>query len=165
MFFDTLIKDQRIDSLLLRIFQLFHYVARCGDLDLDSKKEYLRNQKIFKQYSTTKVLEEAVSLRNVDKRLNSGKEIWERNIIWNVRSPGKLMGRMEEIFGLNIYKLMVLASTEYNQEDIEDIGDEQLKKQLNICIRDGNCDELKGMVMEQGIILQNYNYLVKLEPL
>ena len=64
---------------------------------------------------------------------------------------------MEEIFGLNIYKLMVLASTEYNQEDIEDIGDEQLKKQLNICIRDGNCDELKGMVMEQGIILQNYN--------
>ena len=121
-------------------------------MDLDSQEEYRRNQKIFKQYSTTKVIEAAVSLRNVDKRLNSGKEIWERNIIWNVRSPGKLMRRMEEIFGLNIYKLMVLSSTEYIQEDI---GDDELKKVLNICIRNGNCSELNGMVMEQGKNLPN----------
>ena len=57
------------------------------------------------------------------------------------------MENINEIFGLNIYKLEVLSST---ADNLEDIRDEEIRKLLNICMKEGNCEELKMLVSEYG---------------
>ena len=133
--------DNITDSLLSDGFQLFHYIARCQDMDQNSHKKVKAALKTFKDGSTMKILETANEIRNMDKTQQTGKDIWKES------SAGKLMKKLNEIFGLNIYKLEVLSSTEDN---LEDIRDEVIRKSLDICMEKGNCEELKIIVSEYG---------------
>ena len=80
-------------------------------------------------------------IRNRDKTQKTGRDIWKES------SAGKLMKKLNEIFGLNIYKLEILSST---PDNLEDIRDEGIRKLLNICMKEGNCEELKKLVSEYG---------------
>ena len=62
-----------------------------------------------------------MEMSNIDTRLNSGKDIWEKNIIWRERSAAKLMDKMDEIFRLNIYQ----SSTE-KREELKEEGKERV---------------------------------------
>ena len=90
----------------------------------------------FQQDSVRTMLEVASKMNNMDRKLREGRNFWEES------SAGKLMERMNEIFGLNIYKLEILSSTEENNEDIKN---EQMK-----CLKEEKCEELKELVMDQG---------------
>ena len=133
--------DKIGDSLLSDGFQLFHYVARCKDMDHKSLAKFKTNVQTCKQGSKMKILEGGNEMNNVDKEQKTGRDIWRES------SAEKLMKKLNEIFGLNIYKLEVLSST---ADNLEDIRDEEIRKLLNICMKEGNCEELKMLVSEYG---------------
>ena len=134
--------DDKINDTLLSVgFQLFHYVARCEDMDEKSVGKFRRILKTFKDGSTMKILETANNINNDDKTQKKGRDIWRES------SAGKLMKKMNEIFGLNIYELEVLSST---TDNLEDIRDEEIKKMLNICTEEKNCEGLKMLVTKYG---------------
>ena len=128
-------------SLLSQGWQLFHYIARCQDKyveSMDMIKEYINT---FNQDTAGTILEAASVINNVDRKLKEGRHIWEKS------SAGKLMEKINEIFGLNIYKLEVLSST---SDNVKDIRDEEIRKLLNICMEEEECNELNMLVTEFG---------------
>ena len=134
-------KDQITDDLLFDGFQLFHYVARCRDMDVRSTNTFENYINIFNKDSIITILEAAMSFSKVDKRLKLARSIWKENY------AGKLLDKMNELFGLNIYKLAVLASS---VDDLEDIRDQQIRKETKNCLEKGSCEELMAIVSDQG---------------
>ena len=65
-----------------------------------------------------------------------------------ISSAQRLMERINEIFGLNVYKLQILGST---TDDLSSIRDKHLNKELEICRKDGECKSLKNILTDQGI--------------
>ena len=63
------------------------------------------------------------------------------------------MENINEIFGLNIYKLEVLSST---SDNLKEIRDEKIRKLLNICMEEEECKELEMLVTEYGEYLVEY---------
>ena len=57
------------------------------------------------------------------------------------------MKKMNGIFGLNIHKLIVLSST---ADNLKDITDEEVRKLLNLCMKEEDCEALKKLVSEYG---------------
>ena len=57
------------------------------------------------------------------------------------------MKKVNETFGLNIYKLEVLSSI---SDNFDNIRDEEIKKLLDICKNEDKCEELKLLVSEYG---------------
>ena len=111
-------KDEISDSLLSQGWELFHYVARCQDTYQESMDTFKKYINTFNKDSAGTILEAASVINNMDRELKEGRNIWEKS------SAGKLMEKMNEIFGLNIYKLEILSSS---GENIGDIRDKQLK--------------------------------------
>ena len=101
-------------------------------------KKYIE---LFNSNSTRTILESALEIKNIDRKQKVGRDIW------NTSSADKLMEYMDEIFGLNIYKLEVLSSTDYSTEDIRN---EQIRDKLNICKQDESCEELMAILGDQG---------------
>ena len=92
-------KDEISDSLLYQGWQLFHYVARCQEYYTESIETFIEYINTFNKDSVGTILEAASVINNMDRKLKEGRNIWEKS------SAGKLMEKMNEIFGLNIYKL------------------------------------------------------------
>ena len=134
-------KDQITDSLLTSGFHLFHYIARCEDIDRESIMMFKKYIELFNSNSTRTILESALEIKNIDRKQKVGRDIW------NTSSADKLMEYMDEIFDLNIYKLEVLSSTDYSTEDIRN---EQIRDKLNICKQDESCEELMAILRDQG---------------
>ena len=115
-------QENLTDSLLLSIaFQLFHYVARCEDIDPNSLKKFGATIKTFQHGSTMKILDTANEIFNIDKVQKKGREIWGQS------SAGKLMRRMDETLGLNIHKSKLYSSS---ADILEEIGDEEELRRL-----------------------------------
>ena len=134
-------KDQITDDLLFDGFQLFHYVARCKDIQTDSINTFQDHINIFNKDSTITILEVANLINKVDTRQKLASSLWKQSY------RGKLMDKMNEIFQLDIYKMAVLASLAY---DLEDIRDEQIRKEMKSCLEKGSCGELRAIVSDQG---------------
>ena len=122
-------------------FQLFHYISRCEDMDPDSTNTYQNHMNSFNKDSTITILEAANLINRVDTRQKLTKSLWKQSY------RGKLMDKMNEIFQLDIYKMAVLASPAY---DLEDIRDEQIRKDIKSCLENGSCEELRAIVSDQG---------------
>ena len=122
------------DSLLSVGFQLFHYIARCEDMDQNSIQKFKTILKTFKDGSSMKILETANEIFNIDKTQKKGRAIWRQS------SAGNLMKKMNEIFGLNIHKSEVLSA-----DNLEDIRDDEIRRLLNICMKEEECEELKRL--------------------
>ena len=134
-------KDEISDYLLSEGWQLFHYVARCQDMYQESMDTFKKYINAFNKDSALTILEAASVINNMERKLKEGRNIWEKT------SASRLMEKMNEIFGLNIYKLEIFSS---NGKDNEDITDEPLKKKLETCLKEEKCEELKGFIMDQG---------------
>ena len=134
-------KDQITDDLLFDGFQLFHYIARCKDIQTDSINTFQDHINIFNKDSTITILEVANLINKVDTRQKLARSLWKQTY------RGKLMDKMNEIFQLDIYKMAVLASPAY---DLEDIRDEQIRKEIKSCLENGSCEELRAIVSDQG---------------
>ena len=104
---------------------------------IDTFKRYI---KTFNHDSTNTILEAAIGIRNLDTRQKAGRDIWE------ISSAQRLMERINEIFGLNVYKLQILGST---TDNLSSTGDKQLNKELEICHKE-ECKELMNILSEQG---------------
>ena len=102
---------------------------------------YQEYSDLFNKDSTIAILESANLINKVDTRQDLARSIWKQSY------AGKLMDKMNEILGLNIYKLAVLASSE---DDLEDIRDEQIRKELKNCHKRGSCEKLRAIVSDQG---------------
>ena len=140
---DQPVYNEKITDFLLSIgYKLFHYVARCEERqEKDSIGKFRTTLKTFKRGSTIKVLETTNEIFNIDKTQKKGRDIWKQN------SAGKLMKKMNGIFGLNIHKLIVLSST---ADNLKDITDEEVRKLLNLCMKEEDCEALKKLVSEYG---------------
>ena len=71
-----------------------------------------------------------------------------KNITMGKSSTRNLMKRMHSEFGLSIYELKALSSTTTN---LEDIDDDQLRSVLKKCQKKGHCEELRGIIKNQGV--------------
>ena len=67
---------------------------------------------------------------------------------------------MNQVFGLNIYKLEILSST---ADNLENIKDDQLKMELKVCEEKGHCKELRNILNDQGIKSKMYKCQQMLE--
>ena len=134
-------KDEISDYLLSEGWQLFHYVARCQDMYQESMDTFKKYINAFNKDSAVTILEAASVINNMERKLKEGRNMWEKT------SASRLMEKMNEIFGLNIYKLEIFSSTGKNNEDIRDVP---LKKKLETCLKEDKCEELKGFIMDQG---------------
>ena len=142
-------KDQITDGLLSDGFQLFHYISRCEDMDPDSTNTYQNHMNSFNKDSTITILEAANLINRVDTRQKLTKSLWKQSY------RGKLMDKMNEIFGLNIYKLAVLASS---VDDLEEIRDDQIRKDMKSCLEKESCEALRAIVSDQGTVMdKKYN--------
>ena len=95
-------------------------------------------------------------LDTTDRKLKGERNFWEKS------SAGKLMGKMNEVFGLNIYELEFFSSTEFNTEDIKD---EELKKKLEKCLKEEKCEEHNGMFMDLGRVFHDIIHYQKIHIL
>ena len=57
------------------------------------------------------------------------------------------MEKVNEIFDLNIYRLEILASS---PDELKEIRDKKLKRQLKTCLIEQNCDDLKKTTNHLG---------------
>ena len=137
-------KEFLTESFLADGFQLFHYIARCQDMDKGSIDMFKKYMNSFNLDSTTTMLEAAMVMNNVETKLKPGRDIWENN------SVDKLMQKMNEVFGLNIHKLEILSST---VNDLENVKNDEIKKELNTCMGKEHCKELRNIVNDQGKML------------
>ena len=134
-------RDQLTDSLLFDGFQLWHYIARCEDLDIKSTKTFRTYFDLFKSDSTTAILEAATVINNMNSRQRT-------NITLEKTSARNLMKKLHSEFGLSIYKLKVLSST---TDNLENIDDEKIRYTLQNCKYNGACEELRKIIQEQGV--------------
>ena len=125
-------KEQMTDSLLYEGFQLFHYIARCEDMDLESTNTFKTYIDLFRTDSPIAILE-AANVMNKQKT--------------NTTSARNLMKKIHSEFGSDIYKLQVLSST---SDNLENEDDEHLRNTLQTCLKRGNCEDLKKMIIDQG---------------
>ena len=133
---DQPVYNEKITDFLLSIgYKLFHYIARCEERqEKDSIGKFRTTLKTFKRGSTIKVLETTNEIFNIDKTQKKGRAIWRQS------SAGKLMKKINEIFGLNIHKSEVLSA-----DNLEDIRDDEIRRLLNICMKEEECEELKRL--------------------
>ena len=137
-------KEQLTNGLLTVGFQLFHYIARCQDMDKGSIDMFKKYMNSFNLDSTTTMLEAAMVMNNIETKLKPGRDIWKNS------SVEKLMQKMNEVFGLNIHKLEILSST---VNDLENVKNDEIKKELNTCMGKEHCKELRNIVNDQGKML------------
>ena len=137
-------KKQITDSLFTLGFQLFQYIASCADYDNQlATNTYLTYINSFKRDPARTIFEAAINLYNFDVKKRVGRDMWKKS------SGEKLMKRMNEIFGLNTDKLKVFS---YAADNLEEIKDDNLKKVIKACIEKNLCEELRGIVENQGTV-------------
>ena len=78
---------------------------------------------MFNQESATTILEQAMEISYDIKRLSK----WLGKHIWSEHLTRRLIEKTHEIFELDIFKLEILTSTNYN---LDEIIDTKLKKEL-----------------------------------
>ena len=105
-------------------------------MDPNSLKKFGATIETFQRGSTMKILETTNEIFNIDKVQKKGREIWGQS------SAGKLMKKMDEIFGLSIQKLKILSST---ADILGENGDEEIRNLLRICPKEEECEELKRL--------------------
>ena len=133
-------KDNITNSLLSDGFQLFHYIARCEDMDMKSSKTFKTYIDSFNNDSSTAILEAAMVMNNINSKKKS-------NFTWGESSVKPLMKKIHSEFGLSIYKLKLLSST---TDDLWDVDDEPLRNILEYCMKNGDCEELREIIQNQG---------------
>ena len=132
--------EQVTDSLLSDGFQLFHYIARCQDFNIDSTITFTTYIKSFNNDSPTAILEAAIEMNNINSRQKTNNN-WERT------SGRNLMRKIHSELGLSIYQLQVLSST---SDHLGNIDDEKLRNIAKNCLPDGHCEELRNIIRNQG---------------
>ena len=135
-------KNKISDSLLSEGYKLFHYIARCKDMNFVAKDTLKIHIESFNKDSNNILLEAATGIHNIDRKLNTGKDFLGKN------SAAELMKMMNEVFDLNIYKLELLAS---EADNLEELRDEQLRTKLKTCLKNAKCEDLKELINDQGI--------------
>ena len=133
-------KDNITNSLLSDGFQLFHYIARCEDMDMKSSKTFKTYIDSFNNDSATAILEAAIEMNNINSRKKS-------NFTWGESSVKALMKKIHSEFDLSIYKLKLLSST---TDDLGDVDDEPLRNILEYCMKNGDCEKLQEIIQNQG---------------
>lgn len=134
-------KEFLTDSFLADGFQLFYYMARCQDMDKGSIDIFRKYMNSFNLDSTTMMLEAAMVMNNFDTKLKTGRDIWKKS------SLDKLMQKMDQVFGLNIYKLEILSS---GADNLENMKDARMKMELKACVEKGHCEELRNIINDLG---------------
>ena len=134
-------QEELTNTLLTDGFQLFYYMARCQDMDKGSLETFKKYMNSFNLDSTTMMLEAAMVMNNFDTKLKTGRDIWKKS------SLDKLMQKMDQVFGLNIYKLEILSS---GADNLENMKDARMKMELKACVEKGHCEELRNIINDLG---------------
>ena len=141
------------DSFLSDGFQIFHYVTRCTDMDRELDLSYKwsfydrtgRDMDTFNNDSPLTLLEAGIKLSNIAVRQLTGEDVKYLN------GGKKLMEKMHNIYGLDIYKLDILSSTLSDLKTrVATITDKNLRRELSSCLDENNCDHLEQLLMTLG---------------